>query len=221
MSSIPQPQHHQLRNINIFKQLLPLMCFTTFSRSHVLMFKILLLMAFLTTKNSDNTKTPNHRNYQLINASNYWSIFPRKNSFSSLSLFLGIVFSLLVCFIYPFFRKKINFALLYLLSLYLKINGSMTTSNILKILKWLDILIPLLNPYSANYPWFFFTKICLWNISLQPITTNWFADAVFRFSINHFNCTSRMWVQMMKSTEVFVMIEVVKQYPMHLRSLLE
>ena len=116
MSSIPQPKHHQLRNINIFKQLLPLMCFTTFSRSHVLMFKILLLMAFLTTKNSDNTKTPNHRNYQLINASNYWSIFPRKNSFSSLSLFSASFSPSLYVLSILFFVKKLilRFYIFYL-----------------------------------------------------------------------------------------------------------
>ena len=166
-------------------------------------------------------KTPNHRNYQLINASNYWSIFPRKNSFSSLSLFSASFSPSLYVLSILFFVKKL---ILRFYIFYLCIWKLMALWQLLifyKILKWLDILIPLLNPYSANYPWFFFTKICLWNISLQPITTNWFADAVFRFSINHFNCTSRMWVQMMKSTEVFVMIEVVKQYPMHLRSLLE
>ena len=76
-SCLPYRNHHHIdcRNINIFNQLLRLMCCKTFFGSHVLTLVLNLLIAFL-TKNSDNTKMPNHRNYKLINASNYWSNFP-------------------------------------------------------------------------------------------------------------------------------------------------
>ena len=70
MSSIPQPQHHQLRNINIFITTPPAGVFhDIFSITSVDVQNTVVNGIFNKTRTTQ--KMPNHRNYQLINASNY------------------------------------------------------------------------------------------------------------------------------------------------------